>query len=680
MRGNPTRRVAVWPNAKPHRPCVPRLTLPTPKPLESPEHPLPIQPADIRFDEQGNAHSETFNDIYFNPNDAAGKTNHLFHRATRFDAQLEQLANGQHLIVGELGFGLGLNFLVTWSKFLQRTTAPSRLHYVGLDIAPPSHHQLHQALGRFPAWSELVEQLLGEWPGRVAGVHRLRLDRCDLTLHLGDISEMLPGVEAQADAWFLDGFAPEKNPAMWSASVAQHLLARTRSGGTVGSFTAAGHVRRALADAGFTVDRLPGDPFKRHILAAEKPVLNKANQTAAPPLPQKTIAVVGAGWAGLSVAEELHRRGHAVVVLDAEAPGAGASGNRQAICAPVLDAAPSPRQDFYRSAFVLAARQHDRCGVLRKPGTQKTAAALAQAAEVFGDLDGYLQWRDPSVDQSKDTPRQAGGLWMPQAGVARFDEFVQRITAGLPGSAQRWPFALRDLKRSGEQWRLTSDLGESLDVDAVVLACGAAVTRFAPAATWPLRSIRGQVTHVHATPTSEASRHAVVGEAYLCPAHDGGHSVGATFDPDDPDPQVRDADHEDNRRRASLTDAAWADAMDWNQPTGRVGWRCNTPDYLPMIGPVPDLPRCETYFAELPGNAVPTTHSWPVHPNLYAITALGSHGVISSALAASLIADRLDNTPPPCSANAAETVHPARFLTRAAKRRHPPAYLALEAD
>jgi len=633
---------------------------------------LPIQPAQIRFDPQGNATSETYDDIYFNPNDAAGKTNHLFHRATRFNPQLDALTADQNFVVGELGFGLGLNFLGTWTKFKQRAYAPGRLHYVGLDLAPPSVDQLRCALQRFSPWRDEVEQLLSEWPGRVAGVHRLRLDRCDLTLHLGDINEMLPGVSAQADAWFLDGFAPEKNPAMWSANVAQQLFARTRPGGTVGSFTAAGHVRRALADAGFDVERLPGNPFKRHIVAAQKPLADQNQSNVSVAAKPQTVAVVGAGWAGLSVADELRRRGQHVVVADAAEPGAGASGNRQAVCAPVLDAAPSPRQDFYRSAFVLASRQHPRVGVLRRPDTQKDENALRQAAQVFGDLDDWFEWRDAPDTAITTRP---SGLWMPHAGVTRFADFAERITASLPAADRRWPFALRELRRSENGWQLLSKTGETIQADAVVLACGAAVTRFTPTATWPLRLIRGQVSHVRATPESAAVPHAVVGEAYLCPADEQGvHSVGATFDPDDPDPTLRPDDHDDNRRRARQTDPAWTDAMDWGQPAGRVGFRCNTPDYLPMVGPVPDLPRCQAYFDALPGHAVPTSTDWPVHPGLYAVTALGSHGVISSALAASIIADAIDGTPPPCSAAATLAVHPGRYLTRAAKRRQPIGY------
>ncbi|MEM9417784.1 MAG: FAD-dependent 5-carboxymethylaminomethyl-2-thiouridine(34) oxidoreductase MnmC [Planctomycetota bacterium] len=628
---------------------------------------LSIHPAQIRFDDQGNAYSDTFDDIYFNPNNAAGKTNHLFHRATRFDEKLKQLEPGVPFIVGELGFGLGLNFLGTWAKFKRLAPAQSRLHYVGLDVAPPSHDQLQQALSRFADWSDEVQQLFDEWPGRVAGVHRLRLDRCDLTLHLGDIEEMLPAVDVRADTWFLDGFAPEKNPAMWSSRVAKHLITHTQPGGTVGSFTAAGHVRRALAEAGFEVERLPGDPFKRHIAAARKPDGDVASRQATSH--SRRVAVVGAGWAGLSVARELHRRGHEVVLIDAVEPGAGASGNLQAICAPVLDAAPSARQDFYRSAFVLASRQTNRCGVIRKPDTQKDVASLQQAAEVFGDLDGWFNWQDG--------PEQ--GLWMPHAGVAQFQKFCDDILASLPENAGRWPFVVEKLSRNDGGWCLRSTSDETIEADTVVLACAAATRRLAPTTDWPLQVIRGQVSEVAATPESSKQQHAVVGEAYLCPALDGKHSVGATFDPGENDLDERHEDHEDNRRRALLTDPDWADAMNWTAPAARVGLRCNTPDYLPMIGPVPDMPRCREYAASLPANSVPDTTDWPSMPGLFAVTALGSHGVISSAIAASIIAHTLDGTPLPCSTPAALAVHPARYLTRAAKRRQAPAYPAVSA-
>ncbi|MEM1108073.1 MAG: FAD-dependent 5-carboxymethylaminomethyl-2-thiouridine(34) oxidoreductase MnmC [Planctomycetota bacterium] len=626
---------------------------------------MPIQPAQIRFDPQGNAFSEAFDDIYFNPDDAIGKTNHLFHRATRFDEQLAALPPDQPFIVGELGFGLGLNFLGTLTKFNEQAPASNRLHYVAVEFAPPSVEQLRQTLRHFDAWRDEIDELLAEWPGRIDGVHRLRLTRCDLTLHLGDVDEVLPGIDARADAWFLDGFAPDKNPAMWSNAVAQQLFRLTKPGGRLGSYTAAGHVRRALAEAGFEVERLPGDPFKRHIIAASKPI--GESPAVEQPTKPKTIALVGAGWAGLSVADELHQRGHKVVVVDAAGPRAGASGNRDAICAPVLDAATSPRQDFYRSAFVLASRRHPRVGVLRRPAPRKDETFLRQAAELFGDLDGGFEWKEDGLH----------GLWMPNAGVASFHEFAAGVIARLPETACRWPFAIQEIERTEETWQLVSSDGEAVEADAVVLACAAALKKFTPTADWPLRSIRGQVSHITATEQSAKQRHAVVGEAYLCPARDGVHSVGATFAPDDLESDERAADHDDNRRRAGLTDQQWTEAMDWSAPTGRVGFRVNTPDYLPMIGPVPDMTRCRTYATSLPANTVPTIADWPTLPGLYAAAALGAHGVISSALAAALITDAIDRTPPPCSADAAAAVHPGRYLTRAAKKRQPIGYPTL---
>lgn len=632
---------------------------------------MPIEPADIRFDPQGNAFSGAFDDIYFNPDHAAGKTEHLFHRATRFDELLAELQSGTPVVVGELGFGLGLNFLGTWAKFLRDAPTGSRLHYVGFDLAPPSHTQLRQALGGFAAWRPLVEQLLAAWPGRVAGVHRLGLARCELTLHFGEVSEMLPaaGPNAAFDAWFLDGFAPEKNPAMWTAGLWHHLARLTRPGGRLGSYTAAGHVRRGLAEAGFEAERLPGDPFKRHIVTARKP--GRAETSATPrEVRSLCVAVVGAGWAGLRVAEELHRRGHAVTVVDAgPLPGAGASGNAQAIGAPVLDAARSPRQDFYRSAFVLASRRITQAGVLRRPDRQKDGDALRQAADVFGSLDGHLAWDDGR-----------SGLWMPTAGVVRFADLAGALRI-REGMRFEFGFEAETIDRAEDKWQVRSADGRTADADAVVLACAATVRRFAPTAAWPLQRIRGQVSHVRGTRESKKLDHAIVGEAYLCPAHEGYHSVGATFAPasfapgscapgssafGSVVPPPRPEDDDDNRRRARRTAPDWADAMDWSGVTGRASFRCNTPDYLPMIGRVPDVPRC---LARLGSMHPDSTDPLPMVPNLFAVTALGSHGVIGAALAGPLIADLIAGTPLPCSAEAAAAVAPERYLRRAAKRR-----------
>lgn len=568
-----------------------------------------IRPAQIRFDDHGNAHCDAHDDIYFNPGRALAKARELFHAATDLPRRLADAASTPtpHIVVGELGFGLGLNFLATWRA---AADAGVHLHYLAIEGAPPSDGDLaraHAGAGLDPADTQRATALHTAWPGPIAGVHRVCLPGATLSLHQGDVHDALATLAptTQAHAWFLDGFDPAKNPAMWSPAVLTAVFAHTTPGGVAGTFSSAGTVRRALASVGFTVDKLPGGSLKRHITRAQR---TEQNNTA--PVAAGHACVLGAGWAGLHAADSLARRGWQVTVCERDRPGAGASGNPVAIVSPVPERAPSPRHDWYRSALTLALQQPDfqAIGAHRAPTDHKPEAWLRRAADNFGALDGRVAWQH-------DPP----GLWCRCAGLRRFDVFAQHVL---------------------DHPRVTLVTASTpVPADLTVLATAAAVRDHPACAHWPLEAVRGQLSLVASTAESQDLTHAINGPGYLTPAHHGRHAVGATHDRNDPDPAVRDADHQRNHDGAHRSSPRWTRAMDWTHPTGRTSWRCNARDRMPAVGPV---------------------HG---HPNLHALTALTSHGALSAPLAAELLADHLHGTPLPCSVQAATSVTPARFAS-----------------
>ena len=264
-------------------------------------------------------------------------------------------------------------------------------------------------------------------------MHRVILNGATLTLHQGQVDDALASIAptTQADAWFLDGFDPAKNPAMWSEGVLAAVFARTAPGGGAGTFSSAGTVRRALSAAGYTVDKLPGGTLKRHITRAAKPgpapkaakkmSAKKGSGTFSPPFSTPGHAcVLGAGWAGLHAAAALARRGWRVTLCERDRPGAGASGNPVALVGPIPERAPSPRHDWYRSALSLATRQPDfeAVGAHRAPTEHKPEAWLRRAADNVGALDSRVAWQDAPP-----------GLWCARAGLRRFDGYLKHVLA-----------------------------------------------------------------------------------------------------------------------------------------------------------------------------------------------------------------------------------------------------------
>lgn len=204
-----------------------------------------------------------FDDPYYSLDNGLDETRHVFlggnDLPTRFREGFE---------IAELGFGTGLNFLVTWAAW-DAAGRPGSLRFTSFEAFPLALADMAQALERFPDIADRATRLTTAWhPG--AGATEITPG---LTLHviLGDARETLPLWERQADAWFLDGFSPARNPALWEPTLLNAVASHTRPGGTAATYSAAGHVRQNLAAAGFDVARVTGFGRKRHMTRALKP-------------------------------------------------------------------------------------------------------------------------------------------------------------------------------------------------------------------------------------------------------------------------------------------------------------------------------------------------------------------------------------------------------------------------
>ena len=242
----------------------------------------------------------------------------------------------------ETGFGLGLNFLAAWHAWQQDPARPARLFYSAVEAYPPEAADLLRSAAPFPELTPLAEQLAARWRGLLPGARRIELagGAVQLTLAVGDAAPMLGELTGRFDSVFLDGFSPQKNPAMWSEDVLLAVARLTRPGARAASWCVAHEVRERLAACGFAVERVTGLAPKRHALAARyappSPSLApaSADANAAPPAPGR-CAIVGAGMAGASLAYSLAVRGWQVTVLGlGDEPADGASGLPAGVFAP----------------------------------------------------------------------------------------------------------------------------------------------------------------------------------------------------------------------------------------------------------------------------------------------------------------------------------------------------------
>jgi tRNA 5-methylaminomethyl-2-thiouridine biosynthesis bifunctional protein len=491
-------------------------------------------------------------------------------------------AGRRRFTVGELGFGVGLNVLALVQLWLRTRPDPaSRLHIFSVEGYPLTAQDAGRALGRWPELAALAAPLLKQWPGRRRGFHRVHFEAAGVLLDVAvmEVEAALSAWDGRADAWFLDGFAPSKNPEMWTPAVMGALAARSAPGAAAASFSVAGAVRAALGEAGFVVTREVGYGRKAERLTARYAPAGAARPDPAPLRPPNVV-IIGAGIAGAAIAWAVRRLGGGVDLLEASAAGDGASRHPAALVSPRFDAGLGQAAELYAEAFARAVAVYRReCplaliaeGALRlaikaqderrydavsrwigfEPGALSLLSA-AEAAERLGEAPGLgaMGVRDALVIEPAAVLEALGG----------------RARIGRAGAIEVFQ----------EGWRILLEDGSSLLADAVVLASGAEIGTLYPEA--PIRPVRGQVS---LAPGVDVGAPASWG-GYAIPTREG-VLFGATHDRDDTGLELRAEDHQRNLSDLARARPGLAQRVAEVSLQGRAAVRASTRDHLPLAG------------------------------------------------------------------------------------------------
>lgn len=220
--------------------------------------------ANIRWEDGDVPVSTRFQDPYHARQDGLAETTHVFLEGNRL---AERFASASRCAIAELGFGTGLNALAAAALWRRTAPAGAALTYTAFELYPMRRDDIARALARWEELAGLAEMLLAAWPAP-----RIALPGVTVQVVTGDARRTVPAWDGFADAWFLDGFAPARNPEMWEPALMQAVHDRTVPGGSFATYSAAGHVRRALSAAGFDVTRQPGHGRKREMLTGRRPV------------------------------------------------------------------------------------------------------------------------------------------------------------------------------------------------------------------------------------------------------------------------------------------------------------------------------------------------------------------------------------------------------------------------
>lgn len=600
--------------------------------------------------------NQRFGDIYFSPDDGLAETRHVFLAGNGLPARWQ---GRPRFTIAETGFGTGLNFLAAWTLF-DETAAPGQcLEYVSFECDPLPPETIRGALERWTgALGGRLERFLACYPLRIAGFHRIRIaPHIALTLAFDDVNAALPELQAPEgiDAWFLDGFAPAKNPQMWTDTLFTAMAGRSAKDATAATFTAAGAVRRGLAAAGFAVEKRPGFGRKRDMTIARfigaNPAVSRETETYR--INSGKIAVIGAGLAGTAASRALAASGRNVVLFERNSTIApAASGNPAGLYNPRFTASRTPESAFYAAGYARAAATiaqtasrhdigHAACGTLHlATGPEKEKRFAAMAGESGWHPD-HIRLLDPGeASAAAGINTGTGGLFLPDSGrvspAALCAAFIRDAAPDLRLNAPAIPV------RTGSGWRIGDET-----FDIVILAT-AANTAAIPALSWlPLQTVRGQISVVNATAQSQGLRCNLCYGGYLSAPSGGRHVIGATFQKWLTDTDLRDDDHRLNLE--NLESALPGLRAGMTVRGGRAALRAATPDRFPLIGPL-----CDEKENPLPG--------------LYVTAGHGSHGIISSLAGAQLLETMIAGAPYSLPRATIEALSPARFLQRARRK------------
>ncbi|EPA9095457.1 bifunctional tRNA (5-methylaminomethyl-2-thiouridine)(34)-methyltransferase MnmD/FAD-dependent 5-carboxymethylaminomethyl-2-thiouridine(34) oxidoreductase MnmC [Enterobacter hormaechei] len=651
-----------------------------------------IQPANLEFNAEGTPVSRDFDDVYFSNDNGLEETRYVFldgnHLGTRFPEHPRRL-----FVVAESGFGTGLNFLTLWQAFdCFRAAYPEatlqRLHFISFEKFPLTAHDLRLAHQRWPELAHWAEQLQTQWPPAIGGCHRLILDdgRVTLDLWLGDINDLTDKLDdsmnQKVDAWFLDGFAPAKNPDMWSPHLFSAMARLARPGATLATFTSAGFVRRGLQEAGFTMRKTKGFGRKRDMLVGvmeqDLAIPVQAPWFARRASTSREVAIVGGGIASALLSLALLHRGWQVTLYCAdEAPATGASGNRQGALYPLLSSHDPALFQFFPAAFTFARRlydslpvafDHDWCGVTQLGWDEKSQQKITQMLSLGLPETIAHAVTAQQVAETAGVDTGCGGIQYPLGGWLCPAELTSAAIAlgQSRGLTVYYAHKVQSLSRTAH-WKLRFADGKEAQHASVVLANGHHITQFTQTASLPVYPVGGQVSHIPTAPQLSKLRQVLCYDGYLTPQNpsNGHHCIGASYHRGETDMQYSEADQQQNRQRLvdCFPDASWAKEVDVSEGQARCGVRCATRDHLPMAGNVPDYDATLEVYQDL-ADSKETAVSAPVHPELFMLGGLGSRGLCSAPLLAEVLAAQMSDEPVPLDRVTLAGLNPNRLWVR----------------
>ena len=545
---------------------------------------------------------------------------------------------------------------------------------------------MEKAHDAFSELTPLAQELRNAMPPPEPGFHLREFEggRVRLLLLIGDAADVFSKLNASVDAWYLDGFAPAKNPSMWTDGLFIQMARLSNSNATLATFTSAGFVRRGLSAQGFDMRKTAGFGRKRERLVgtfvgSNNSAVQPSNTPTlpvwakAPPLEKpKSVAIIGGGVAGASAAYALKRRGVDVAVISSTTRHK-ASSLPAAILAPrfLLDAA--PERCFFAAAYAFA---------IHHPAFKE--AFSEDTGVVYPFVDETAKKRLHAVAESYNWPDdwmslQEGGLILPKGGTIDAQLVINTLLDGVQVKERD----LSSLSYKQGKWHLLDAEGQDfMATDSVILAAGTSTVEILERSNlhhsnhnndYPeIRTVEGQIELVRGgteqgLPASTMSYGGYVSASLAGKGDLDYRTVGSTFDPVLTGPLTEPAVSPDakNRILMAFEDATGISADTLDHIGSWAGLRGTVADHLPYAGPVPIWDDLVEICKPLAKDAKADLERAPrYYPGLFCLAGMGSKGFQYGPILGEYVASLLTGAPSPLPMNMVSKLHPARGLVR----------------
>ncbi|MGL1958128.1 MAG: bifunctional tRNA (5-methylaminomethyl-2-thiouridine)(34)-methyltransferase MnmD/FAD-dependent 5-carboxymethylaminomethyl-2-thiouridine(34) oxidoreductase MnmC [Colwellia sp.] len=681
---------------------------------------------DLTFKDDGSPFSKQFNDIYFDTSAGFEQSDFVFIKSNHIEQRIKQ--SQQVFTVFETGFGTGLNFLLTlqaYKKILNQNKSNKNaqsiapLHFISVEKYPLTQNQLIKTLSILPKLAEFSALLIPQYSCEIKSSTKNNVQKMvatffdnqvtltiifnDATLALSQIKSPKTGL---VDAWYLDGFSPAKNPDMWSNELFSQIGRLSKEQSTLTTFTVAGSVKRKLRNIGFRLHKkqAPGEKKEMYYGVFQSgSATDKGYQLRPKIIKPQHVSIIGGGIASACLAYLLTKQGVKVTLYCQDSSVAqGGSSNAIGALYPLLHQKIDDISLFYQQAFWRAKTlyqevfaqgfefNHNWCGLLEVSYRE----SLAKRQQLFTKLATWPPELIHGVNAEQASRISGmnltqGGLFMPNAGWAAPQALVKAIfnaaqaTNRLQLKTQTKIIKIREIdpaqkktKNASEAeqalWTISSDK-ESFQASVLIVCGGAEAIDLEIVNKLPLTSTRGQVTSMKTNSHIQKLSTVICHKGYLTPENKGIHCIGATFDKNNTNTVANTADDNYNLSMLNKCLPELSAKISWKKEdisSSKARLRCMTPDHLPLVGAMPDIPAHINAYPHLAKDKNWKYHqAAPVLNKLYVMTGFGARGLCSAPLAADILSADLCGTPYPVNNQMLFNLSPNRFIIRDIVRR-----------